>query len=154
MPLDISPAFLFPYCRAFKHIVSYTSQKYQAATYGGVYFVSAIGIIIEWTPWKGFIFPTGVIPRKQMPLLGTLIRDGQLFSRSCFPRKQKPLLGTLIRDGQLCSRSCSPRKQEPLLGTLIRDEQRLPGRVFSRKQKPLLGTPTPNTTAFFRSCFS
>ena len=33
-----------------------------------------------------------------------------IISRSCFPRAQKPLLGTLIRDGQLFSRSCFSQK--------------------------------------------
>ena len=61
-------------------------------------------------------------------------------SKSCFPRKQKPLLGTLIRDGQLFPGRVFPRKQKPVLGTLIRDAQLFPGRVFPREQKPMLGT--------------
>ena len=60
-------------------------------------------------------------PRKQKPLLGTLIRDGELVFRTCFLRKQKPLLGPLIQDGELVFSPCFRRKQEPLLGTLIQD---------------------------------
>ena len=37
-------------------------------------------------------------PRKQKALLGTLIRDAQLFQIVFFIKKQKPLLGTLRRD--------------------------------------------------------
>ena len=117
--------------------------------YGGVYFVSAIGIIIEWTPWKGFIFPTGVIPRLQKPLLGTLIRDGQLVSRSCFPRKQKPLLGTLIRDDELVFRTCFLINQKPLLGTLIQDGELVSMPCFPAKTR----APARNADPRPRTCF-
>ena len=116
---------------------------------------------------QGVMVPTIIsrssFPKTQKPLLGTLIRDAQLFPGRVFPGKQKPLLGTLIRDGQLFSRSCFSQKTraparnaDPRRTTVFRmcfsQETRAPARnadprrttfsgcVFPRKQTPLLGT--------------